>query len=134
MLDSIDRWMFRKYVAGAARLPSAKLRGLHIRWKEQVGLMRYVRLLPPLWFACMLCLYLAVGTPDYFTTIGVVGTLVIPLAFGMMELRMKKAFVALWMDTTYCRHCGYDLPGTIAAGLTECPECGHPVHKAAYSE
>ncbi len=26
-----------------------------------------------------------------------------------------------------CRHCGYDLPGTLAAGRRECPDCGGEV-------
>lgn len=53
---------------------------------------------------------------------GIVWLVVLLVPFGLATWwfrRMVKRYTP-----GLCIHCGYDLTGTIAAGRTECPECG----------
>lgn len=34
-------------------------------------------------------------------------------------------------DARYCQQCGYDLAGTIKAGIARCPECGSAITPGA---
>lgn len=43
---------------------------------------------------------------------------------GGMEILVTATVACRGEATGHCRACDYDLRGTIAAGLTRCPECG----------
>jgi ribosomal protein L34E len=63
--------------------------------------------------------------------------LVIPYWFGLL---LVSILPALWLvhwrrrralPEHACVKCGYDLQGTLAAGRSECPECGQTIEAVA---
>lgn len=65
-----------------------------------------------------------------FTMLGIIaGVYVMLFSFGPMivVLFLRPRYRREQMEGPLCPKCEYDLRGTIAAGRTECPECGEPV-------
>ena len=49
---------------------------------------------------------------------------------GRRMLRWSDALDQKWAKPWFCDACGYDLRGTIPAGLRKCPECGAAISDA----
>ncbi len=63
-------------------------------------------------------------------TAGLLGTFVLLWSFGVRArlLQQWPAYQQVKLQTpAACTDCGYDLRGTILAGRSECPECGHKI-------
>ena len=50
---------------------------------------------------------------------------VMPLIWTVYYIRHRRP------QGDFCASCGYDLRGTLAAGRSECPECGRPIEAKA---
>lgn len=47
---------------------------------------------------------------------------------GILLLFLREQHRAMALGDPQCKHCGYNLRGTVAAGLKQCPECGRAIH------
>lgn len=61
---------------------------------------------------------------DGILTLVFLGVPILILLLAMWGIHDRYRFLA---KHGYCLKCKYNLKGTIAAGRTECPECGEPI-------
>ena len=47
--------------------------------------------------------------------------------FILIVMRLRGDEMAQWSTHNHCRHCDYDLTGTLAAVREACPECGNGI-------
>ena len=58
---------------------------------------------------------------------GVSLAVIMTIVPGIMLMRLYQHLTTRPTPPGQCHECGYDLRGTLAAGRTECPECGHQI-------
>ena len=81
-----------------------------------------------LWIAALV----AVGTTIVWDDGSFVPTIVVVVAYLFATLMARGFAPRVWTNAVQCRHCGYDIRGSLA--FSRCPECGLGFSADSYSD